>query len=173
MASWGLCLAAPACVRRPRATRRRLQACWAPHRHHRGVTAQVKNAIIGNKRAKGAYREAGAVPQVVQLLLRASSTADVDLLVQAAATLGSLCCDNSDAVQQAVEHEGVQALTQVLLQADAIEPRAVEAVVRTLKLMCQASVTTNCVWGAIASAREAWGLPSRASSCSVGPGQQV
>ena len=99
---------------------------------------QIKNQVIGSKSKKAEYIKAGAVPLVLALLQSqrrsqgGASESDA-IIIQSAATLGSLACGSAAGMAQLLQHAGVDELATTLgLSTD---PRVIEACMRALKLV--------------------------------------
>ncbi|KAH7405377.1 hypothetical protein KP509_15G068000 [Ceratopteris richardii] len=94
----------------------------------------VKNQIIGNKTKKLSYIKLGAVPRVVEIL---ASDAEIPLLVQSAAAVGSFACGNEAGVKAVLDSGVLPHLLKMLSFGD---NKVVEACARTLKMIFQSSL---------------------------------
>ena len=104
---------------------------------------EIKNQIIGNKNKKLSYVKLEAVPRVVELL---RESADAHLLIQSAAAVGSFAYGLEDGFRAVVASGGVQYLLQAISSQDST---VVEAALRALKLVWQASHTTAQTCGCL------------------------
>ncbi|KAH7405374.1 hypothetical protein KP509_15G068000 [Ceratopteris richardii] len=95
----------------------------------------VKNQIIGNKTKKLSYIKLGAVPRVVEIL---ASDAEIPLLVQSAAAVGSFACGNEAGVKAVLDSGVLPHLLKMLSFGD--NKQVVEACARTLKMIFQSSL---------------------------------
>ena len=88
----------------------------------------IKNAVIGNYRQKQAFVKAGT-PQLITNILSEAAEADVGVLIQAAAAVGSFAA-TEDGLRAVVDSGAVPQLLRALQSQDS---RVVEAAVRSLK----------------------------------------
>lgn len=92
---------------------------------------EVKNQVIGNRNKKIAYLQLGALEHIIDVLSEAVDM-DINLLVQSAATIGSLTYRTEDGVKVVVQRDGISHLLRAL---DSDDDRVIESTVRALKLI--------------------------------------
>jgi hypothetical protein len=100
------------------------------------TTPQIKNSIIGHQGKKRQYLEAGAVPSVIQVL--SETTQDSELVIQAAAALGSFACAGQDSVSAILSHGGLNALLALLSHNRDLP--VIRAALRCIKKLYEVSV---------------------------------
>lgn len=92
---------------------------------------EVKNQIIGNRTKKVYYIKLGLVPSVVSVLSTASDS-DSDLLIQAAAVLGSFSCGVEAGVEAVLSAGALPHLLRLLSSPD---EKVVDACARALRMI--------------------------------------
>ncbi|KAJ6834437.1 putative armadillo repeat-containing protein 8 [Iris pallida] len=100
---------------------------------------ELKNQIIGNKTKKLAYLGLGAVPKIVGLIADAEEEGEcaAEMIVQAAAAVGSFACGVEDGARAVVEAGAVPALTRILSFPD---EKVVDAGARSLRMIFQSKL---------------------------------
>eukprot|EP01135_Chromosphaera_perkinsii_P005385 Nk52_evm66s343 gene=Nk52_evmTU66s343 len=95
---------------------------------------KIKNAVIGNKTKKISYMQLGAIPKLIEIL---QGDDQADMLIQAAAALGSFACGTEQNVYALVNSNAVAPLVKGLSHSN---KKVVEACARSLKILYQSRI---------------------------------